>query len=396
MNNNVLVINCGSSSIKFGLIEAASGKRLISGLAERLGDSGARVVWKTQSDGGTLSIPDADHAHAIQAIVEIPAAKTLLATPPMAIGHRVVHGGEQFSASTQIDAAVLTAIEDCSNLAPLHNPANIVGINAAMAQFPAVPQVAVFDTAFHQTIPNHAYMYAVPYEWYDRLGVRRYGFHGTSHRFVTQRAAEILGLEYENSSFISAHLGNGCSAAAVRAGRSVDTTMGMTPLEGLMMGTRSGNVDPALHQFIAQALGMTLEQVTTQLNKHSGLLGVSGVSNDMRTLFAAAADGNERAALAIEMFCFRLARGVAALTASLNQIDALIFTGGIGENSAPIREKCIGYLQLLNFELDPAQNAIHGRGRAGNISTSTSTPVLVIPTDEEWMISQDCAALIGR
>ncbi|MCB0033201.1 MAG: acetate/propionate family kinase, partial [Anaerolineales bacterium] len=278
--------------------------------------------------------------------------------------------------------------------APLHNPANVLGIKTAQALFPDTPQVAVFDTAFHQTLPSHAYLYAIPYELYEEQAVRRYGFHGTSHRYVTQKAAELLGQPYNELALISAHLGNGCSATAVLDGRSIDTTLGLTPLEGLVMGTRSGDVDPSLHQFLRDTVGYDLDQTTTMLNKQSGLLGLSGLSNDMRTLIEAAAHGHERAQLALNVFVYRLAKAIGALAVPLGRIDALIFTGGIGEHAALIRQWVIEQLTIFGFELDKSLNKIHGQGNSGIITAPNSPVAMVIPTDEEVMIARDSLAAI--
>ncbi len=402
---NVLVINCGSSSIKFALIDTASGEQIVSGLAERLGEEGAMLNWKVDGHKDKGPIPGADHAVAMRHISarleEVAQARygESVAVRLRGIGHRVVHGGEAFTASTVIDESVLAAVEACNHLAPLHNPANLLGIRSAQALFPDLPQVAVFDTAFHQTLPRYAYLYALPYEYYTELGVRRYGFHGTSHRYVTQKAAQFLGKPYTDCALISAHLGNGCSAAAVLNGHSVDTTMGLTPLEGLVMGTRSGDVDPSLHSFLAGALGLSLSEITDILNKRSGMLGLSGLSNDLRTLEDAAAEGNERAIMAIDVFCYRLAKQIAGLAVGLSvglggKIDALVFTGGIGENSPLVRSKTLGHLAVLGFQVDPVRNESLPRGAHGPINQPNSPAVLVIPTDEELMIAQDTATLI--
>ena len=397
---HVLVINCGSSSIKFALIDAASGEQIVSGLAERLGQPEAMLTWRVDGHKDSGPIPGADHATAMRHIAarleEVTQARygEPVAARLGGIGHRVVHGGEAFTASTVIDEKVLATVEACNHLAPLHNPANLLGIRTAQALFPDLPQVAVFDTAFHQTLPKHAYLYAVPYAYYTEHGVRRYGFHGTSHRYVTRRAAQLLDKPYEECALISAHLGNGCSATAVLNGRSVDTTMGLTPLEGLVMGTRSGDVDPSLHSFLAGELGLNLAQITDILNKQSGLLGLSGLSNDLRTLEEAAAEGHERAILAIEVFCYRLAKQIAALAVPLGRIDALIFTGGIGENSPLVRTKTLARLAVFGFAVDPARNDGLPRGGHGLITQPIGPAALVVPTDEELMIAQDTAGLI--
>ncbi len=311
-----------------------------------------------------------------------------------AIGHRVVHGAELFTGSVRIIDSVVSGLEECTPLAPLHNPANLAGIRAATMIFPDKPQVGVFDTAFHQTLPRKAYLYAVPYEWYTEDHFRRYGFHGTSHRFVAEEAAKRLGRPLEELGLITVHLGNGCSACAVEGGNSVDTTMGMSPLEGLVMGTRSGDVDPALHAFIAGRKNWSLERVTEALNKQSGLLGLSGQSNDMRTLVDAADRGDERADMAIEVFCYRLAKSIMALTAALKHIDALVFTGGIGENSVSVRARVLSQLSLLAPKIDPERNASNGAPGTGLITCDDSFPCLVVPTNEELMIARETLATI--
>jgi acetate kinase len=311
------------------------------------------------------------------------------------IGHRVVHGGAKFSASVRIDAEVETRIAACNHLGPLHNPANLLGIRLGRELIPGVPQVAVFDTAFHQSMPERAYRYAVPESWYVEHDVRRYGFHGTSHRFVAQEAARLLGRSPDDCQLVTAHLGNGCSAAAIRNGRSLDTTMGLTPLEGLAMGTRSGDVDPALIGYMADRMGWSAAKVIDQLNKASGLLGVSGSSNDMRTLLAAEAQGDRRAGLAIEVFCYRLAKAIAGLLVALDRVDALVFTGGIGENAYPVRARTIAHLGSLGFVCDAAANAAHGRQTQQRIGTAPGRTILVVPTNEELLIARDTAALVG-
>jgi acetate kinase len=311
----------------------------------------------------------------------------------MAVGHRVVHGGEDFTHSVIIDEAVITQIRACNNLAPLHNPANLMGILGVQHAFPHLPQVAVFDTAFHQTMPEHAYLYAIPYELYEKYAIRRYGFHGTSHRYVIWQAAKLLNKPVEKSAFISAHLGNGCSVAAVLNGESLDTSMGLTPLEGLVMGTRAGDVDPSLHAFLADTLGYDVHKVTSMLNKQSGLLGLSGLGSDMRTIEEAAISGNKRAILTEDIFAYRLAKYVASYMVPLGHLDALIFTGGIGENGAIIRAKIIRWLKVFGFALDEERNQQHGR-KSKNIITREGTPIaMVIPTNEELMIAQDAMSL---
>lgn len=305
-----------------------------------------------------------------------------------AVGHRVVHGGERFIAPTLLNDAVVEEVESLSHLAPLHNPANVLGIRAGRDSLPDVPHIAVFDTAFHHAMPHHASLYAVPYYWYSDYGVRRYGFHGTSHHYVAREAAAALRRDFTACRLLTVHLGNGCSATAVANGLSVDTTMGMTPLEGLVMGTRSGDVDPGLHDFIARASGKSLAEITDALNRQSGLLGLSGLSNDMRTLLKAADGGDERAILAVDIFCYRLAKSLAGLAVALGKVDGLVFTGGIGEHAAVIRRKTVQQLAILGAELDTQKNDQHGRLSQGFISsTKASLPVLVIATNEEKMIA---------
>jgi acetate kinase len=384
---HVLVINCGSSSIKLALLEPSSGSRPWSALAERLGTDGARVVLNDR----ITELPGADHERALDA-----ALSQLPQVPVVAVGHRVVHGGEAFAESVPLDARVIEAIAACSDLAPLHNPANLVGIHAALRLRPNLRQVAVFDTAFHQTLPARAYHYAIPYELYQRYQIRRYGFHGTSHAYVSQRAAELLGRPLDTLHLLTAHLGNGCSATAIERGRSVDTSMGLTPLEGLVMGTRSGDVDPNLPEFLVEQAGVTLEQVGEILNKQSGLLGLSGRSNDMRNLLDFEREGDARAGLAIDVFCYRLAKGLLALSAALPELDAIVFTGGIGENAAPVRARTALSLRVLGISLDAARNQEHGRQSQGVISDARSrAKVMVVPTNEELVIAREAMRFVS-
>jgi acetate kinase len=369
--SRVLVINSGSSSLKFALIEPETGAVVSHGLAERLSATG--------------------HAEALERVFAELGGDAGIS----AVGHRVVHGGEAFSESVVIDDTTVRAIRECAELAPLHNPANLLGIEAARRAFPGVLQVAVFDTAFHQSLPRRAFLYAVPYELYEQHKLRRYGFHGTSHRYVAEEAAKLLGRPLAELELVTAHLGNGCSAAAVRGGRSIDTSMGLTPLEGLVMGTRSGDVDPALHQFLAERTGQTLAQITELLTRKSGLLGLSGRSNDMRTLLEARAQGDERAAIAVEVFCYRLAKTVLALCAGLERLDALVFTGGIGEHAASVREETLKGLAILGFELDPRRNLGHGRDSGGRITSEASArTALVVNTNEELVIAREAMRLV--
>ena len=382
----VLVLNAGSSSLKVALVDPATGRRQVSALGERLGAPEARL----QQDGSTRGMPGAGHEQVLAAVMEDVDTAGLVG-----VGHRVVHGGERFSASVRIDDDVLAAVEQVSALAPLHNPPGLATIAAARALLPDLPHVAVFDTAFHATVPPSAHRYAVPQEWYEQHGVRRYGFHGTSHRYVSARAADLLGRAPEDTRVVVAHLGNGCSATAVRDGVSVDTTMGLTPLEGLVMGTRSGDVDPGLFAYLGRVAGLDVEAVTRALNGASGLLGLSGTSNDMRTVEAAAEAGDERAELALEVFTARLAKAVGALAVPLERLDALVFTGGIGEHSATVRRRTLARLAVLGLVEDPEANAVHGRDTGGRITPPGPAVALVVPTDEELMIARDTAALVG-
>jgi len=381
----VLVLNSGSSSVKYALVDPDTGERPLSGQAENIGASGGSYHDALTRILGHLD----DRGH-----VDLAGA-----------GHRVVHGGERFSDSVLVDDEVLDAIRAFSRLAPLHNPANLAGIEAVAQVRPGLPQVAVFDTAFHQTMPPAAYRYAVPQEWYKRHAVRRYGFHGTSYRFVSERAATLLGhppaghppAGHPSAALrlVVAHLGNGCSAAAISGGRSVDTTMGLTPMEGLVMGTRSGDVDPGLLGYLAEQTGRGAADLTDALDTRSGLLGLSGTSNDMRTISEAAERGDERAGLALDVFVHRLAKAVAGLTASLGGLDALVFTAGIGENSVLVRSRVLARLGFLGLAEDPAANAAHGQTSGGRISLPGPVQALVVPTDEELMIARDTARLVS-
>ena len=389
---NILVINCGSSSIKFALVNEAQETFILSGLAERLGSPEAVLHWRLGEHKDSLALPGADHRQALSHL--LPIVQQAAAGALHGIGHRVVHGGEHFSGASRLDASSLHSIRQIAPLAPLHNPANLQGIEAAMKLFPDLIQVAVFDTAFHQTLPEHAFRYAVPQALYAEHGVRRYGFHGTSHRYVSQKAAQMSGLALEASSWLVAHLGNGSSTCAVENGLSRDTSMGLTPLEGLVMGTRSGDVDPNLHSHLARTLGWSLEQIDAMLNHDSGLLGLSGLSNDMRTLEQAREQGHPGATLAIEVFCYRLAKSLAAMSCALQRLDGVVFTGGIGENSALIRRKTLDHLGLLGLKLDEQANARCIRGIAGAIHAPGHPRVLVVPTNEERQIALDTLALL--
>ncbi len=388
----VLVINSGSSSLKFSVIDGSSEQVLVQGIAEALGSAEAVLhIARPGRDKQSQPIPNADHSVAMAAVLDV-----IGDCHVGAVGHRVVHGGEAFSESVRIDDETLAVIRECVPLAPLHNPANLAGIEAAFERFPELPHVAVFDTAFHQTMPPRAFLYALPYELYERHKVRRYGFHGTSHRFVSAETARLLGKAPEDLQLITAHLGNGCSACAVKGGHSVDTTMGFTPLEGLMMGTRSGDIDPNLLEYLGIVLGKTTAEITDILNRRSGLLGVSRLSNDMRSLATAAAEGHAGARLAIEVFCYRLAKSLLGLAAGLDRIDALVFTGGIGENSAPVREKTLSCLQILRPVIDAEANLRHGRDSHGRITTPESGLLaLVVPTNEELVIAREAARFLN-
>ena len=390
---NILVLNCGSSSAKFAVIDANTGQEFISGLAQRLGSPQATLDWKSQAGKNSTALAGASHDTALRAVVDLLRDLRLM-EDLKGIGHRVVHGGSRFSGPVTITPAVEEMIGECIQLGPLHNPPNLLGIHIAKELLPKLPQVAVFDTAFHQTKPKRAYTYPVPYAWLEQHQVRRYGFHGTSHRFVSQEAIRELGLSPGDNAVITAHLGNGCSCAAVRNGKSVDTTMGLTPLEGLVMGTRSGSVDPAIIGYMARALHEPPEKILDALNKQSGLLGLSGISNDMRVIAEAAARGHERAALALEIFCYVLAKAVASLVVPLGRLDALVFTGGIGENSVPVRARVVDQLGFLGLAIDASANADHGRTRGGRISSGGGPVVVVVPTNEELMIAAETAEVV--
>lgn len=389
---NVLVLNCGSSSAKFAVIDPGSSRELTSGIAQRLCSKEASLDWKRDGKKSSRPISGAGHEEALRAVVDL-LREAGLADGLLGVGHRVVHGGSKFSGSIAITKEVVAMIEECIPLGPLHNPSNLTGIRIAGELFPGLLQVGVFDTAFHQSMPPVAYTYPVPLEWRDRLGVRRYGFHGTSHRFVARQTLLRTGFPHDDHAIITAHLGNGASLAAVRNGKSIDTTMGLTPLEGVMMGTRSGSVDPAIIGYVAGALGQPEAKVLDALNKQSGLLGVSGLSNDMRAVEEAAAKGHERARLALEIFCYVLAKAVAALVVPLGRLDALAFTGGIGENSTEVRARVLGQLGFLGLTLDPALNAVHGREKQGRITTGLRPQAVVVPTNEELMIALDTAEI---
>ena len=394
----ILVINCGSSSVKYQLFEMDGESLLAKGLIERIGEEMSVVshAARGQEVRYEARVPGHEEAFAHIGNALMDPTHGVIRTPDEldAIGHRVVHGGEAFIQSTLIDGQVIAALEEFSALAPLHNPPNLVGIRCAEKVFPNKPNVAVFDTAFHQTMPRHSFIYALPYDLYEKSRIRRYGFHGTSHRFVTARAAQMLGVPLDLFFGITCHLGNGCSMAAVANGKSVDTTMGLTPLEGLVMGTRSGDVDPGIIFHLARQGNMTLGEIDTLLNKKSGLLGLSGVSNDVRALVEASA-ANERARLALDVFCYRIRKYIGAYLAALGRAHAVVFTGGIGENAIPVRRQILEGLDAIGIELDPAANEV--RGREATISKPTSrVRVLVVPTNEELMIARDTLAITRK
>jgi len=392
--HHVLVLNCGSSSLKFAILDAATSDEVISGLAERLGSDTPSIKYKYNGEKQLIELAKGQaHDAAINKLVYL--VKNLgLEDKLVAVGHRVVHGGEHFTESVLIDNDVLIEIEKTAALAPLHNPANLLGIRTAQQAFSTLPQIAVFDTAFHQTMPKIAYLYALPYSLYKEHGVRRYGFHGTSHYYVAGEAAKLLGKERQQTNVISAHLGNGCSVCAIKDGKSVDTSMGLTPLEGLVMGTRSGSIDPGLFTFLTQQLNYSVQEIDDLLNKQSGLLGISELSNDCRTIEEAAVEGHPQANLALDIFCYRLAKQIAAFLVPLQRLDALIFTGGIGENSDIIRDKVISHLGFLGLECDEAANLAARFGKEGLISKGQAhVKAFVIPTNEEWVIANDAARI---
>lgn len=397
---NILVINCGSSSLKFQLIDAVSERIAAKGLCERIGIEGSRLVYSpTDGDKIKRETPISDHKQAIrlvlQALVDQKTGVVRSLDEIGAVGHRIVHGGERFAASTLITDEVIRAIEECNELAPLHNPANLIGITACKELMPDTPMAGVFDTAFHQTMPEEAYMYGIPYDYYRKYKVRRYGFHGTSHSYVSHRAAQVLERKYEELKIIVCHLGNGASVSAVKKGKCVDTSMGLTPLEGLIMGTRSGDIDPAVIEFIAHKEGKGIDEIMTMLNKESGVLGLSdGFSSDFRDLEDAYEIGEEAAVRAMNAFAYRVAKYIGAYCAAMNGVDAVCFTAGLGENSPLVRRQICSYLGYLGIELDEAANG--KRGEDIVISAPDSkTKALVIPTNEELAIARETFALVS-
>ncbi len=396
---NILVINCGSSSLKFQLIDAETEAMIAKGLCERIGIDGSRLVYQPTGGEKEETVTEMpDHTRAIELVLEALTDEKTGVVKTLdeigAVGHRIVHGGEKFAASTIITQEVVKAIEECNELAPLHNPANLIGIEACRRLMPDTPMVAVFDTAFHQTMPQEAYLYGIPYEYYEKYRIRRYGFHGTSHSYVSERAAQVLGQPYEALKIIVCHLGNGASVSAVQNGRCVDTSMGLTPLEGLIMGTRSGDIDPAIIEFLAHKENLSIDEIMEILNKKSGVLGLSGnFSSDFRDLESACAEGKEEGVRAVKGFAYRVVKYIGAYAAAMNGVDAICFTAGLGENSPEVRNLICERLGYLGIALDQEQN--HKRGEDLVISTPDSdTKVLVIPTNEELAIARQTYALV--
>ena len=394
-NKLILVLNCGSSSLKFAIIDTTTGDEKLSGLAECLHLENASMKWNLEGVKGKAALScNAAHKEALTFIVDdILGDKADLKHNLHAIGHRVVHGGEKFTSSVVIDTDVMKGIKECIALAPLHNPAHIVGIEAAQQAFPQLPNVAVFDTAFHQTMPESAYLYALPYKLYEKHGIRRYGMHGTSHYFISLEAAKILNKPVEELNIINCHLGNGGSVCAIKNGKSVDTSMGMTPLEGLVMGTRCGDIDPAIIFHLHDELGYSIEEINNILTKESGLLGLTETTSDCRFV-----EDNYKTEIvakrAMDLYCYRLAKYIASYSAALDgRLDALVFTGGIGENSAPIRKLTLARLSLLGFKVDEEANNTYRFGKEGIISEENTTTAMVIATNEEWVIAQDAMSL---
>lgn len=395
----ILVINCGSSSLKFQLIDAVTEELIAKGLCERIGIEGSQLVYQpTGKDKITTITPMEDHTQAIRLVLSSLSDKETGVVKDLseigAVGHRIVHGGEKFASSTVITDEVIKAITDCNELAPLHNPANLIGIAACQELMPGTPMVGVFDTAFHQTMPKEAYLYGIPYEYYEKYKIRRYGFHGTSHSYVSKKAAEVLGQKYEDLKLIVCHLGNGASVSAVKNGKCIDTSMGLTPLEGLIMGTRSGDIDPAIMEFIAHKEGKSIDDVMTILNKKSGVLGLSSdLSSDFRDLQASYEKGDEAGIRTMETFAYRVTKYIGAYAAAMNGVDAICFTAGIGENSPFIRNMVCSRLGYLGITLDQTQNEKRGEDLVITTPEST-TKVLVIPTNEELAIARETYALV--
>ena len=396
---NVLVINCGSSSLKYQLINSESEEVLAKGLCERIGINGSAITHQPEGkEKVTTEVEMQNHTQAVQYVIEKLTDKEVGVIASLdeidAVGHRVVHGGEKFASSVVITDEIIKAIEECNDLAPLHNPANLIGINSCKEIMPSVPMVAVFDTAFHQTMPKKAFLYGLPYEYYDKYKVRRYGFHGTSHDFVSNRAGEILGKKREDLKIVVCHLGNGASVTAVENGKSIDTSMGLTPLEGLIMGTRSGDIDPAIVTFLAEKENISAKEVIDICNKKAGVLGLSnGVSSDFRDLVAAKDEGNQFAKDALDTYAYKVAKYIGAYAMAMKGLDVVVFTAGIGENNCPLREQICEYLATFDTKIDKEKNAI--RGEEIIISTEDSkVKVIVIPTNEELAIARETVALV--
>lgn len=396
---NILVINCGSSSLKFQLIDSESEKCIAKGLCERIGISGSMITYAPSGGEKEKTVtPMSDHTEAIRLVLDaLMNPKTGVVndlSQISAVGHRIVHGGEKFSKSTIITEDVMKAIEECNELAPLHNPANLIGINACRALMPNVPMVAVFDTAFHQTMPEEAYLYGIPAEYYEKYKIRRYGFHGTSHSYVSHKAAEVLKKDYDSLKIIVCHLGNGASVSAIKNGKCIDTSMGLTPLEGLIMGTRSGDIDPAIIEFIAHKENKSIDEIMNILNKKSGVLGMSnGLSSDFRDIEDGYLNNDKYATQAMKSFCYRVAKYIGSYVAAMNGVDVICFTAGVGENGPIVRSLVCEYLGYLGIELDEEAN--NKRGEDIAITTPDSrTTVMVIPTNEELAIARETAALV--
>lgn len=395
----ILVLNCGSSSIKYQLFDIETKEVLAKGGIEKIGLEGSFIKFTLPNgEKETIFASIPEHTTGVRLIIDLLTSDKYGVVGSIeeidAVGHRMVHGGEKFSASTLLTPEVLETFEACNDLAPLHNPANLKGVNAVKEVAPEIPQVGVFDTAFHQTMPDYAYMYAIPYELYEKYGIRRYGFHGTSHRYITKRALEMLGIPAEGSKIITCHIGNGGSCAAVKDGKSIDTSMGLTPLAGLMMGTRSGDIDPGAIPFIMDKLGLDTQGLSDLLNKKSGVAGVSGVSSDMREVKAAADAGNKRAELANTMYFYRIKKYIGEYAAAMGGVDVIIFAGGVGENQADCRAAVLEGLEFMGVELDKEKNAVT-RGEEAVLSTPASkVKVLLIPTDEELMIASDTYEIV--
>ena len=394
----VLVINCGSSSLKYQLIDSTSEEVLAKGLCERIGIDGSMLTHQpVGKDKIKMECDMPDHTSAVSFVLEALTNKEHGCIQSLseidAVGHRIVHGGEKFHDAVVIDENVLNAITECNELAPLHNPANLIGIRSCSQLMPNVPQVGVFDTAFHQTMPPKAYLYGIPYEYYEKYKIRRYGFHGTSHDYVSKRAAEILGKDRKDLKIIVCHLGNGASVSAVQNGKCIDTSMGLTPLEGLIMGTRSGDIDPAIVDYLCQKEDMSAQEVNQILNKKSGVLGLSGISSDFRDLATAAEEGNQRAKTALDAYAYRVGKYIGAYCAAMNGVDVIAFTAGVGENNAAVRSKIGEYLGYLGADIDKEKNKIRGEEIVLSSSKSRVT-IMVVPTNEELAIARATVTLV--